>query len=262
MPFRLTRLLVALSCTSLFWGCADLSVLRTKELRQVETDIRIRLDSLQGAIDSLKADQERVTRRLQAELSALQRVMREGVDVLASRIEENSYALEQMRLSPPSATQQVTKKRPGDQSKKGSQKGEQPKATVDSTAMIEAELTQLYATARTDFNAQNFKEAFVNFKAVYERAPEGSRAEDALYWMGLCYERTGQKEHALAVYEQLLSAFPQGKKSCSARFQLARIAQEEGRTDERLKLLQELVAEPACASSNEGRRAAELLSAQ
>ena len=246
-----------LSCVPLLVGCADMTVLRTKEIRKVESDLRGRLDSLQAAIDTLQMEQERASRRLQAELSVLQRAMREGTDVLAARIEESSYALEQLRLnaSSPQSTA-VSSAVP----KKESRKSASAKVVIDTAAVLEAELSLLYSTARADFNAQNYREAFQNFKEVYERSPAGVRAEDAMYWMGLCYERTGQAEHAATVYQQLLSVFPQGKKSCSARFQLARIAQDQQKTEERLRLLQELVAEPACATSNEGRRAAELLS--
>ena len=88
---------------------------------------------------------------------------------------------------------------------------------------------------------------------------EGRRAEDALYWMGLCFEKTAQPDAALVVYRQVLDAFPQGKKSCAARFQMARIAEAQGRADERLELLRQLAGEPVCANSNEGRRAAEML---
>ena len=84
-------------------------------------------------------------------------------------------------------------------------------------------------------------------------------AEDALYWMGLCFEKTDRLDNALTVYGMMLDQFPNGRKSCSARFRMAKIAETRGQNEERLNQLRALAGEPACASTNEGRRAAEML---
>ncbi len=232
-------------------GCAEMLGMESKQLTRAEAALAARIDTLQARVDSLQNELAKAARRNQADLAALQRAVQEGNDAIAARIEENTYAISRSAAKPAPAAQPEGKKK--------AQTPAQAAAPAASPAPAGEELEKLYNMARADFNAQRFQEAYQGFKSVYEQAPEGRRAEDALYWMGLCFEKTSQPDAALVVYRQVLDAFPQGKKSCAARFQMARIAEAQGRADERLELLRQLAGEPVCASSNEGRRAAEML---
>ena len=229
-------------------GCAEMLGIESKQLSRTEAALTARIDTLQARVDSLQNELAKAARRNQADMAALQRALREGNDAIAARIEENTYAISRSAAKPAPAPAQP----------EGKKKAQAPAQAAPAPAPGE-ELEKLYNMARADFNAQRFQEAYKGFKSVYEQDPEGRRAEDALYWMGLCFEKTAQPDAALVVYRQVLDAFPQGKKSCAARFQMARIAEAQGKAEERLELLRQLAGEPVCANSNEGRRAAEML---
>ena len=210
-----------------------------------EQRMAARIDTLQARIDSLQAELVRVSRRNQADMASLQRSMLESNEAIAARIEENTHALRQGGAPAPAAGPKAP--------------SANASAPAAAPAPADAESERLYNAARADFNAQRFQEAYNEFKTVYEQAPEGRRAEDALYWMGLCFEKTDRLDNALTVYGMMLDQFPNGKKSCSARFRMAKIAETRGQNEERLNQLRALAGEPACASTNEGRRAAEML---
>ncbi len=253
-PFPALLACAALLGAAALSGCAAMLGLEGDRPGPAEQRMAARIDTLQARIDSLQAELVRVSRRNQADMASLQRSMLESNEAIAARIEENTHALRQGGA--PAASAPAAAKKPAAGPKAPSAIASAPAAAP---APADAESERLYNAARADFNAQRFQEAYNEFKTVYEQAPEGRRAEDALYWMGLCFEKTDRLDNALTVYGMMLDQFPNGRKSCSARFRMAKIAETRGQNEERLNQLRALAGEPACASTNEGRRAAEML---
>lgn len=80
---------------------------------------------------------------------------------------------------------------------------------------IGPELAQTYyAEASERYTQEDFAAAIEGFsKAVYYDAT----FEDALYYLGQAYRRSGDNENALATYKKLIELFPEGKRVRSAQ---------------------------------------------
>jgi TolA-binding protein len=79
--------------------------------------------------------------------------------------------------------------------------------------------------------------------------------------MAQCMLDAGQPANAKILFENLLSGFPQGSKTCVTLFKLSSMAADSAKVDEQKQRLQTLLQTPSCASTSEFTRAAEQLEA-
>ncbi len=254
-------------------GCSAITVMRTKEIKSVETNLQKEIDQLTSVVDSLNQLQISQSRRIQADLRLILSALTDGNEKLAARIEENQYLLDRMsdtsskgtsiQLSPALKVSEVGKQEPLiDESTEniGSSSIENSSSSsVIENADFNLELEKKYSQARSSFNDQKFKEAFLGFKGVYEESPTGSLAENALFWMATSYDQTNQGGKSIQVFNRLLVEFPEGKKVCSALFQIGRIYGTLEKQNEQRMSWQKLLDSKTCAGSNEAFRASELI---
>ncbi len=248
-----------LLATLFLMSCSEITLLRTEEIRSVESHLKIQIDSLRYVVDSLSQLQISMTRKMQADLRLVMSALTEGNEKLQMRLEENQYLLDKITAGDPKTPKVALSPALAAHSEELTAEKPQSDSLPADVADFNPELEKLYSDARTFFNNKQYKEAFLGFKQVYEKDPVGSYAENALYWMASCYDQTGQAENALTVIKRQLLEFPGGGKKCQALFQQGRLLGELKKEDEQQQVWQNLVDDPACAGSNEAFRAGDLL---
>ena len=237
-----------------FIGCgANYSLMADKDLQKVEERLTVKIDSMDRQIRKLSDENAALHRRLKADFKVLFSRLDQGQERTIARLEENQHSLENLGktsnkiLSQKSAVVAPTIK---------------DSVTVDTLSgpnLADLELERIYSAARTDFNTENYKQAYMGFKEVYEKKPSSKLGENALYWMAICYERSGQLDNSIIVMERVLEEFPQGNKLCTAHFQLSRMYKEKTNSEKTNHHLTFLVENSVCTGSNESFRAAEML---
>lgn len=250
----------------LLQSCSYVTVMRTKEMKAISAEVQAsaskeaaltnaRVDSLRQELDSLKAENARLMRRLIADLATLNSRVTDDADHMNARLEEAIFRLDYLMEGSKKVTKKVVVN-------KG--KTDQAGSSTDYQAMFvveerNPELDKLYTTARADFHRSEYVLAYDGFKQIYQKAGQGTMAENALYWMGLCVSMSGKPEKAKKIFDRVLAQFPQGRKTCVVLLKLSEMAQAENNAQEQVQLLQRLVAQPQCRETNESFRAIEQL---
>jgi TolA-binding protein len=219
-------------------------------------------------LDSLNREQQRLRGQLNADINYMLNTQKHEMEKLQARLEELQFQLNQINRNQSATVRTAPVVQPPPpvpvsvpSPSADTLQGEALRRAVDSAAQtrakVEAEMQKLYADARMSYHAQDFRVAFTGFKQVYETVRTGDLAENALYWMGLCYEQVKQLDAAKKVFEQVLFEFPTGSKVCSSRYKLALLAKEAKENDTYRRYLQEILDAKQCLGSNEYIRATE-----
>lgn len=247
-------------------ACSSVTVLRTSELQKVGEDVkqdvgkqmRTQLDSMRLILDSLRAENVRLQKRLVAEVATLNSRLGGETEKLNARQEEILYRLDLLvDASSKPIKRVIVDKRSS--SSTGAPTVDSVQKAIDEEVILDPELEKLYNNARADFNRSEYKLAYDGFKTVFEKTKTGELAENSLYWMGLCLQETNQSDKAVVVFQRLLDQFPKGKKACVVLLKMAQIAETAGKKEEQVKHLERLTASPQCRESNEALKAIELL---
>ncbi len=109
-----------------------------------------------------------------------------------TRLEEKVAVLEK---KPPDAVQKVEEKL-----KKTADQPEDPAPA------------QLYQKARNLMLADDFAAAGQSFRSFARQYPGHSLADNSLYWLGECHYSLGEYSQAVAVFKELVAAYPTGEK--------------------------------------------------
>ena len=235
-------------------GCSQMTILRTQELRKVETQVeasRKEIADLQKAIDDLNLKQGGSTSRMRADLTALLTDLQTQISRLHSEIDETQHRLGQLNQKLDKLDQRkVVVATPA----AGSKDTTKP-ATVKVIPGLDFE--HLFNQSREDYIRGKYDLAYQGFKSLYEKENAGSYRELALYWMGECRLKADQPDKALEMYQRVVKDFPEGTQGCAARLKIGLIHDQRQETSKRNEAWNQLIA--ACPQSNEAERAKELL---
>ena len=258
-------LLTAGLASLLFMGCAQMTVLRTKEMKAVGAEVQTSLDSavqsLSAQNDSLRAELDSTKalldasalaqKRMQAEITMLSRRVSDESERNDSRQEEIIYRLDMLlgKSDKILAKKVVVSGAPAPVSMDSLER--------EAEKLVEAEA--MFNTARSDYHRGEFKLAYNGFKQVYEQMKEGELAENSLYWMALCLIDVNQVDKAKKVFARMSDAFPDGQKTCPALFKLSSLYGEECDIDMQKQYLQKILSTKSCEKSAEFEQAAEML---
>ncbi len=77
------------------------------------------------------------------------------------------------------------------------------------------------------FKKASYKAAAQRFKGLIHNYPDSKKEPDALYYLGLSYEKTGQRENALNVLTSLIEKFPAIELSMEAKEHIALLNSKE-----------------------------------
>ncbi len=171
----------------------------TSQTTRSNADLSVRVEQLQEQIEALHASLEVTTRRLQT-ISQELASARSGIS--------SGTVLPPVTAAPPQG---------GDA---GSQGGESPSggsSPAAATAPSASTPEELYRTSYEDYMRGNYDLAAQGFREYLKRWPDTDLADNALYWIGECYDAEGKTKEALDVFSQVLEQYPTSDKAAAAQ---------------------------------------------
>ena len=235
-------------------GCSQMTVLRTQELRKVETQVaatRKEVSDLQKAIDDLNLKQGGSTSRMRADLTSLMADLKTQISSLHAEIDETQHRLTQLnqKLDKLDQRKVVVAAPSVDTSAKAAP---QPVRVIPGL-----DLDHLFNQAREDYIRGKYDLAYQGFKALYEKDDVGGYKELSLYWMGECLLKAERADRALEMYQRVLKEFPAGTQGCPSRLKIGLIHDQKSDIAKRNEAWNQLIA--VCPETNEAERARELM---
>ena len=167
-----------------------------KNLRS-NADLALKVEELQEQIEALHASLEVTTRRLQTisqELAAARALGGEGV------------------MLPPVTVAPGTEDSGVDG---GNNPGGLPAATAATGGTASPD--ELYRSAYEDYMRGNYDLAAEGFAEYMRRFPSTELTDNALYWIGECYDAQEEPEEALNTFTRVLEDYPTSDKAAAAQ---------------------------------------------
>jgi TolA-binding protein len=234
-------------------GCSQMTLLRTHELRQVETQVaaaRQDVANLQKSVDDLNLQQGGSTSKMRADLTSILTDLQGQISRLHSEIDETQHRLGQLNQKLDRLDQRKIVVSPADSSAPGT--------TAPGIKIVPGlDLEHLFGQAREDFIRGRYDLAYQGFKAIYEKDDAGNWRQQSLYWMAECLWRGEKPERAIDLYQRVAREFPEGSQKCAAWLKLGLIYDQQPDVAKRNEVLNQLIA--GCPQSNEAARAREIL---
>jgi TolA-binding protein len=234
-------------------GCSQMTLLRTHELRQVETQVqetRKELAALQKSVDDLNLQQGGSTNKMRADLTSILTELQGQISRLHSEIDETQHRLSQLNQKLDKLDQRKVVKVAADTAA-----GKNTPATEKVVPGLDLE--HLFGQSREDYIRGRYDLAYQGFKAIYEKTDAGAWREQSLYWMAECLLRGEKPERALDFFQRVYTEFPEGSQRCAARLKVGLMYQQRDDIAKRNESLNQLIAD--CPQSNEAERAKEIL---
>jgi len=223
-------------------GCTNLTMLRTEELR-----------GIQSRVDSLRAEvarrEEKIVKQQDSHTDLL-RAIRADMKVKLSEIDKRIGALEANVSESQSRLSQIDRK-----TREIRDRWEE-KAKSDSLmeASQSAEMENLFQIAFADFTAGRYDLALAGFEDLRTRFPESGLAAQSLYWSSECYYVQKMYDEAVAGYIEYIKNYPQEDKICASLYKLGLVYGKQKKSKSRTMVWQKLQAQ--CPDSEEARAAA------
>ena len=165
-----------------------------KNLRS-NADLALRVEELQEQIEALHASLEITTRRLQA-------ISQE----LAAGRAQTGVVLPPVTVDPDAGS--------------GSEPGSTPAAAAAGGAALSsgaASPDELYRSAYEDYMRGNYDLAADGFAEYRRRWPNTELTDNALYWIGECYDAQEKPQEALDTFTKVLEDYPTSDKAAAAQ---------------------------------------------
>lgn len=234
-------------------GCSQMTVLRTHELRQVESEVqdaRKDIASLQKSVDDLNLQQGGSTNKMRADLTSMLTELQGQISRLHSEIDETQHRLAQLNQKLDKLDQRKVMPVAADTSA-----GKNTPATVKVVPGLDLE--HLFGQAREDYIRGRYDLAYQGFKSIYEKTDAGSWREQSLYWMAECLLRGDKPDRALEFFQRVTTEFPDGSQRCAARLKIGLMYDQKQDIARRNEALNQLITD--CPQSNEAERAKDIL---
>lgn len=244
-------------------GCSQITLLRTRELRNVGYQVdsaRVEVREAQKSIDELSLKQGGSSSQMRADLTTMISDLQKQIGRLHSDIDETQHRLSELGQKLDRLEQRKIVISGGAPSAVSDSSNIGPPApyTAPSVKVVEGlDLEHIFTQGREDYIQGKYDLAYQGFKTLYERDVAGSFKEQSLYWMGECLWKGDRIPEALGIYARVLKEFPTGDKSCAARFKIGLIHNEKMDAGKRDQAWNELLN--ACPRTNEADRARELM---
>jgi TolA-binding protein len=232
-------LLVALVplCLAGTSGCSSITMLRTKELKEVQAHV----DSLKMQI-ALQQEELLKEQKSQNELLRLMRAdqqvrfdeLGQKITSLEGSLSESKYRLSQIDKK----TQEI-------------QEQWKAKSFADSSAVTQknTQMDKLYQIAYSDFMAGRFDLAASGFVDFIKRFRDALVTDDAAYFYAECFYGKKEMDKAEVAYSDYIRKYREGKKICSALYKLGLIFENKKQFEKRKMVWQKLLT--TCQNSDE-----------
>lgn len=206
----------------------------TAQTMRSNADLAMRVERLQEQIEALHASLDLTTRRLETisqELAAARSAYATGAP-----------------LPPVTAAPDA-----GSESGGSEEPGESPGGTVPVPADT-ASPEELYRSSYEDYMRGNYDLAAQGFGEYLKRWPDTELTDNALYWIGECYDAQERTEEALEVFTRLLEEYPSSDKAAAAQLKKGLLYLELGDKGQGVLNLQYVVYEhPGTEEANLAR---------
>ncbi len=253
-----------LFCIPLWAGGAVDKTKKTYELiyedvQLLKTQIQDLLDRVAKNAEDIRLIRERldelgeIIRRSQADQAGMKEDLRsvpQQYESLAGKIEQLSLDLARIfnAVAPggPGAaagTQAPPEAKTGEKEPAAAPPGEKPAETAPAPlpAPAGASAQDVYNMAYNDYLKGNFDLAVEGFKMYKDQFPTSPLADNAIYWIGECFYSQRKFDDAVAMFNELILAYPQGDKVPAAYLKKGMSFAETGRKDEALAAYKLLV---------------------
>ncbi len=175
----------------------------TTQTVKSNADLALRVQNLQEQIEALHASLELTTRRLQSisqELAATRARMLTRPQIPPVTTGEGSPVGGEEGSSPSGSGDEGAAPVP-------------PPRAADQPSTPEA----LYRSAYEDYMRGNYDLAAEGFRDYLEQWGDTDLADNALYWVGECYDALDRTEEALEVFSEVLERYPNSDKAAAAQ---------------------------------------------
>jgi len=228
------------TAAALSTGCTNYALLRTAEIRSVETHV----DSVKTEMTSL---QEQLLKEQKAH-NELLRLIRADQQVkfaeLSTKVSslEGSVSESQQRLT------MIDQKTDEFKSKL------EQKARGDSlfANQQDTEQNRLFQLAHQDFTSKRYDLAAGGFRDFRVQYPTSPLVDEAAYWIAECFAAQGKDPEAEEAYKNYLREYPQGKKTCAALLRMGELYDRNKKTKSRDLVWKKLVEQ--CPQSEEAKQ--------
>lgn len=198
-------------------GCTNMTMLRTRELRAVQSHVdslKTELMALQKSMYEEQKAQTEIVRLIRADQQVHFAELGRTVSDIASNLNENQSRLSKI-----------------DEKTAEFQKKLEAKLVADSIAGNSrlAEIEKLFQVCMGDFNAGRFDIAIKGWKDFYAQFPESPLASEAEYWIAECNYAKRAYTEAEKEYISYVKKYPQGSKLCVALYKLGLTYGKQGK---------------------------------
>jgi tol-pal system protein YbgF len=170
---------------------------QTEKVLRSNADLAVRVRKLQERIESLQANLEVTTRQLEKisqELAAGSRLQRGAAIPPVTTAPAAGQAASQPAGGAPAAPAAAGTPTPQPSTPQG-----------------------LYQSAYQDYLNGNYDLAIQGFQEYLKRYPKTDLADNALYWIGECYDAQGKEQEALQAFSSVLEKYPTSDKGAAAQ---------------------------------------------
>ena len=211
-------------------GSEDMALLH-REITDVQRELQDRqsdsldkkdLESMESRMQELSSQSMRSNADLAAEVNQLQ----EQIEALHASLELTTRQLQNIsqelaasrsRLSTgavlPPVTAAAAYAAAGGEGSPEAGSDEPPVASSSSSSSPE----ELYRSAYEDYMRGNYDLASQGFRDYMVRWPDTELTDNALYWIGECYDAQYELEQALGIFTQVLEDYPTSDKAAAAQ---------------------------------------------
>lgn len=243
LKFKSVVVFGSLFAVSLLSGCTNLKILRTEEIRAVESKI----DSLRVEIAYLINDLKKETNAQGAILRQVRADQKMGfsdVDRKMSALAGNVYESTERLSRIDEKTGQLSK-----------QMEEQARIDSINTIAQDSEVKGVYEIALGDFTAGRYDIARQGFQDLISQYPDASEAELSLYWVSECLYAEKRLKEAAESYKEYVKKYPEGEKLCVALFKLGSVYHSAKKSKSAVMIWEKVIAQcpdtqPARAAQN------------
>jgi tol-pal system protein YbgF len=199
----------------------------TSQTMRSNADLAMRVERLQEQIEALHASLELTTRRLQTI----------SQELAAAR---SAYATGAV-LPPVTAAPDVGGDATGTAGSEAGSSGAVPVPVPVPPATATPE--ELYRSSYEDYMRGNYDLAAQGFGEYMKRWPATELTDNALYWIGECYDAQDKTQEALEIFTQVLEDYPTSDKAAAAQLKKGLLYLELGDKGQGVLNLQYVVYE-------------------
>ena len=172
----------------------------TSQTMRSNADLAMRVERLQEQIEALHASLELTTRRLQTI----------SQELAAARSTYATGAVLPPVITAPDASSDAASLGGAQETPAG---GAVPVPVSPATATPE----ELYRSSYEDYMRGNYDLAAQGFREYLRRWPNTELTDNALYWIGECFDAQDKTQEALDIFTQVLEEYPTSDKAAAAQ---------------------------------------------